>query len=157
MVSFAFNKWLIHLKGFTSYHKFKPAKVKIGNVPWRFPKKLLLQISMDAHLSAPQKLWAAWLCSWPRDPCNHICIVTKDFFLKTSKIENRRQKIKGQKTIVLGIWDFESPLESLMSYSMGTKASTVLLIAILVLVLLVIVQRMWFFSHKKLWLMTQVR
>ncbi len=109
------------------------------------------------HLSAPQKLWAAWLCSWPRDPCNRICIVTQDFFLKTSKIENRRQRTKGQKAIVLGIWDCESPLETLMSYSMGTKASTILLIAILVLVLLVIVQRMWFFSHKKLWLMTQVR
>jgi hypothetical protein len=50
------------------------------------------------HLSAPQKLWAAWLCSWPRDPCNRICIVTQDFFLKTSKIENRRQKLKGTKS-----------------------------------------------------------
>jgi hypothetical protein len=91
---------------------------------------------VDAHLSAPHKLWAAWPC----DPCD--CKGTKRFFFKASKSENRRQKMKRPKKVVLGISDFETSLKTLMSYSMSTKASTILLIAILILVLLVIVQTM---------------
>jgi hypothetical protein len=47
---------------------------------------------MDAHLSAPHKLWAAWLCSWPSDPCDHICIITKDFLKKQAKPKTEVKK-----------------------------------------------------------------
>lgn len=47
---------------------------------------------MDAHLSGPQKLWADWLCSWPQDPCDHTCIITKDFFLKQAKLKTEDKK-----------------------------------------------------------------
>ncbi len=135
----------------------KPARVKIGNVPWRFPQKIApSNINGCPPFSSREIMGclALFLAMWSMWSYLHS---NKRFFLKASKAENRRQKIKGQKTIVLGIWDFESPLETFMSYSTSTKASAILLIAILVLVLLVIVQRMWFFSHKKLWFMRQVR